>query len=184
MRSKRVLVAKRPGVQAAEPKGSGCRCARTGDSLLFDCRGCHRGMDLNDVACLKGVIRALSDQTEVKEVVLSGDWESLYREGCVRVLNAYAELVRACRSSTLKVPSGEQCHSCPNDPRMLVAAIAERLPMPWDDLRRRAVTANVRPGCFSCAASAAQVVARLEILAKGVDRTVAKEAFRIVGVSE
>jgi hypothetical protein len=183
MRAKRVLVAKRPVVQA-EPKGSKCRCTRTDDGLMFDCRGCPRGMDLNDIVCLKGVILALAEQTEVKEVVLSGDWEALYREGCVRVLNGYAELVRACRSSTLNVGGGEQCRSCPNDPRKLVAAIAERLPMPWEDLRRRAVTAIVRPGCYSCAASAAQVMARLEALAKGVDRTVAKEAFRIVGVSE
>jgi hypothetical protein len=184
MRAKRVLVAKRPVVQAVELKGSRCKCTRTDDGLLFDCRGCPRGIDLNDIVCLKGVILALAEQTEVKEVVLSGDWESLYREGCVRVLNAYAELVRACRSSTLNVNAGEQCRSCPNDPRRLVAEIAERAPMPWEDLRRRAVPITVRPGCYSCAASTAQAMTRLETLAKGIDRTVAKEAFRIVGVSE
>jgi len=154
------------------------------DTLLFDCRGCPQGKELNDSLCLKRVISVLAEQTDVKEVVLSGDWESLYREGCVRVLNAYAELVRACRTSNLNVAGGEQCQVCPNDPRKLVKAIADRAPMPWDDLRRRAAAVNVRPGCYSCVASSASVVTRLEAIAKGIDRTVAKEAFRIVGVSE
>ena len=178
------MVAKRPVVQALEPKRSECSFSRSQDSLLFDCRGCPQGKDLNDAVCLKRVIAVLAQQSDVKEVVLSGDWESLYREGCVRVLNAYAELVRACRSSSLTAPAGEQCLVCPNDPRKLIAAIAERTPMPWDDLRRRAAAVNVRPGCYSCIASAGSVISRLETLAKGIDRTVAKEAFRIVGVSE
>jgi hypothetical protein len=177
-------VAKKPVVQALEPKRSECSFSRSDDSLLFDCRGCSHGKELNDSVCLKRVISVLADQTEVKEVVLSGDWESLYREGCVRVLNAYAELVRACRSSSLMTQAGEQCQSCPNDPRKLVAAIADRAPMPWDDLRRRAAAVNVRPGCYSCVASTGSVVTRLETLAKGIERTVAKEAFRIMGVSD
>ena len=78
-----------------------------------------RRKDLNDVVCLKRVISVMAEQTDVEEVVLSGDWESLYREGCVRVLNAYAELVRACRSSSLMTSGGEQCQTCPNDPRKL-----------------------------------------------------------------
>jgi hypothetical protein len=177
-------VAKRPAVQALEPKRSECNYSRSEDSLLFDCRGCARGKDLNDSVCLKRVISILAEQTDVKEVVLSGDWESLYQEGCVRVLNAYAELVRTCRSSSLMAQGGEQCQTCPNDPRKLVASIADRVPMPWDDLRRRAATANVRPGCYACAASAVSLMNRLDALAKGIDRTVAKEAFRIVGVAD
>jgi hypothetical protein len=177
-------MAKRPVVQALEPKRSECNYSRTEDSLLFDCLGCPQGKDLSDSVCLKRVISVLAEQTDVKEVVLSGDWESLYREGCVRVLNAYAELVRTCRSSSLNVPAGEQCRTCVNDPRKLVAAIAERAPLPSDDLRRRAAPVTVRPGCYSCVASAGQVLTRLETMAKGIDRTVAKEAFRIVGVSE
>jgi hypothetical protein len=183
MKAKRVLVAKRPVVQSME-KRTDCIWSRSEDSLLFECRGCAQGKDLNDVVCLKRVIAVLSEQTDVKEVVLSGDWESMYREGCVRVLNAYAELVRACRSSSLMVQGGEQCQSCPNDPRKLVSAIADRAPMPWDDLRRRASSTSVRPGCYSCSASTASLITRLETIAKGIDRTVAKEAFRIVGVSE
>ncbi|HEY3420817.1 MAG TPA: hypothetical protein VGK23_09710 [Methanomassiliicoccales archaeon] len=178
------MVAKRPAVQTLEPKRTECVFTRSEDGLLFDCRGCPQGKDLNDVVCLKRVISVLADQTEVNEVVLSGDWESLYREGCVRVLNAYAELVRACRCGSLAVQGGEQCQSCPNDPRKLVAAIADRAPLPWDDLRRRASSAAVRPGCYACAASAASLMTRLEAISKGIDRIVAKEAFRIVGVSE
>jgi len=136
------------------------------------------------VVCLKRIISVLAEQADVKEVVLSGDWESLYREGCVRVLNAYAELVRACRSSSLMAQGGEQCQTCPNDPRRLVAAIAERAPMAWDDLRRRAAPGIVRPGCYACTSSTASLLARLESIAKSIDRTVAKEAFRIVGVNE
>lgn len=150
---------------------------------MFDCRGCPHAKDLNDIVCLKRVISVLAEQSDVKEIVLSGDWESLYREGCVRVLNAYAELVRACRSSGTMVPAGEQCRSCPNDPRKLLASVADRIPLPWEDLRRQAAAVNIRPGCYSCAASTASAMARLEALAKGIDRTVAKEAFRIVGVS-
>ena len=184
MKAKRVLVAKRPVVQALEPKRSEGNYSRSEDSLLFDCRGCVRGKDLNDNVCLKRVISILAEQTDVKEVVLSGDWESLYQEGCVRVLNAYAELLRSCRSSSLMAPGGDQCRACPDDPRKLVAAIADRVPMPWDNLRRRAAPVNVRPGCYACAASAVSVMNRLDTLAKGIDRTVAKEAFRIVGVQE
>ena len=177
-------MAKRPVVQTLEPKRSECSYSRSEGSLLFDCRGCAQGKDLNDSVCLKRVISVLAEQTDVSEVVLSGDWESLYREGCVRVLNAYAELVRACRSSNLMAQGGEQCQSCANDPRKLVAAIADRAPMPWDDLRRRAASVNIRPGCYACAASTSSVMTRLDALARGIDRTVAKEAFRIVGVSE
>ncbi len=151
--------------------------------MVFDCRGCPHSKDLNDIVCLKRVISVLAEQSDVKEIVLSGDWESLYREGCVRVLNAYAELVRTCRSSGAMVPTGEQCRTCPNDPRKLLASVAERIPLPWEDLRRQAAAVNVRPGCYSCVASTASAMARLEVLAKGIDRTVAKEAFRIVGVS-
>ncbi len=176
-------MAKRPVIQALEPRRSECSCSRSEDSLVFDCRGCMHDKDLNDNACLKRVISALAEQSDVKEIVLSGDWELLYREGCVRVLNAYAELVRACRSSGVLIPTGEQCRSCPNDPRKLLASVAERIPLPWEDLRRQAAAINVRPGCYSCAASTASAIARLETLAKGIDRTVAKEAFRIVGIS-
>ncbi len=178
------MVAKRLAVQEQEPKRLGCSFSRFEDSLLFDCRGCARGKDLNDNVCLKSVISVLAEQTDVKEVVLSGDWESLYREGCVRVLNAYGELVRACRSSSLTTPTGEQCQSCPSNPNKLVSDIADRTPLPWEDIRRRATAVKVRPGCYSCIASTGSVMTRLETLAKGIDRTVAKEAFRIVGVSE
>lgn len=184
MRAKRVLVAKRPVVHPMEPKRTGCNYSRSEDSLLFECRGCPQAKDLNDVVCLKRVISVMAEQSDVEEVVLSGDWESLYRDGCVRVLNAYAELVRTCRSSSLMTSGGEQCQTCPNDPRKLAAAIADRAPMPWEDLRRRATSANVRPGCYACAASTASLMTRLESITKGIDRTVAKEAFRIVGVSE
>jgi len=177
-------VAKRPAGQKLDPKRSECSFSRFEDSLLFDCRGCAQGKDLNDNVCLKRVISVLAEQSDVKEVVLSGDWESLYREGCVQVLNAYAELVRACRSSSLATPTGEQCQSCPSNPSKLVAAIADRTPLPWEDIRRRATAVKVRPGCYSCTASTGSVIARLETIAKGIDRTVAKEAFRIVGVSE
>jgi hypothetical protein len=176
-------MAKRRVVQALGPNGSECSYSRSENSLRFDCRRCPQGKDLNDNVCLKRVIMVLADESDVKEVVLSGDWESLYREGCVRVLNSYAELVRTCRSSDLNVPGGERCQSCPNDPRKIVAAIAERIPMQWEDLRRRGTAVNVRAGCYSCAASTSSVMVRLETLAKGIDRTVAKEAFRIVGVS-
>jgi hypothetical protein len=184
MRAKRVLVAKRPAVQLLEPKRTECVFTRSEDSLLFDCRNCVQGKDLNDVVCLKRVISVLAEQTDVKEVILSGDWESLYREGCIRVLNAYAELVRACHTSCLKVQGGEQCQTCPDDPRKLIAAIAERAPMAWDDLRRRSTPATIRPGCYACATATASLMARLESIGKAVDRTVAKEAFRIVGVNE
>jgi hypothetical protein len=178
------LVAKRPAVQSLEPKRSGCICTRSGDSLLFDCRGCPQGKDLNDSVCLKQVISALADQTDVNQVVLSGDWESLYRDGCVRVLNGYAGLVRACRTSAVKTSSDEQCASCPHEPRKLLTAISDRVPLPWDDLRRCAMATNGRPGCYSCVASIGSIITRLDGLVKEIDRSVAKEAFRIVGVSE
>jgi hypothetical protein len=178
------LVAKRPAVQSLEPKRSGCICTRSEDTLLFDCRGCAQGKDLNDCVCLKRVISALAEQTDVKEVVLSGDWESLYQDGCVRVLNGYAELVRACRTSNVLNSSQPQCASCPHEPRKLLTDISDRLPLPWDDLRRRAVAVKGRPGCYSCIASTGSIITRLDALAKEIDRTVAKEAFRIVGVSQ
>ena len=177
-------MAKRPAVQSLEPKRSGCNSTRSEDSLLFDCRGCAQGKDLNAGVCLKRVISALAEQPDVKEVVLSGDWESLYRDGCVRVLNGYAELVRACRTSNVIGSSEEQCASCPHEPRKLLTAISERLPMPWDDLRRRAVAIKGRPGCYSCIASTGSIITRLDILAKEIERTVAMEAFRIVGVAQ
>jgi hypothetical protein len=184
MRANRVLVAKRPVVHSLEPRRSECTCTRSDDCLLFDCRRCSQGKDLNDTVCLKRVISALADEQDVKEIVLSGDWESIYREGCVRALNAYAELVRTCKSSGLSSQNGEWCRSCPNEPRRLISAIADRTPMPWDDLRRQAVSVTVRPGCHACTASTASLMNRLEAIAKGIDKTVAKEAFRIVGVSE
>ena len=184
MSAKRVLVAKRPAVHSKEPKGSGCVCTRSGDSLLFDCRGCAQGKDLNDGVCLKRVISALAEHPDVNEVVLSGDWESLYRDGCVRVLNGYAEMVRACRTSNVMCPSEEKCAACPHEPKIVLAAISERIPMLWEDLRRRAVPTSVRPGCYSCVASTGAIISRLEAMAKETERTVAKEAFRIVGVSQ
>ena len=177
-------MAKRQVVHSLEPKNSICDCKRSENTLLFDCRGCPQGKDLNDRVCLKRVISALTEQTEVNEVVLSGDWESLYRDGCVRVLNGYAELVRACRTSKVMGSSEEQCASCPHEPSRLLIAISERLPMPWDDLRRRAVSIKGRPGCYSCIASTGSIITRLDILAKEIERTVAMEAFRIVGVAQ
>lgn len=184
MSAKRVLVAKRPAVRSPGPMRSDCKCARSEDSLQFDCRDCAHGKDLNDIVCLKRVISALAEHQDVKEVVLSGDWESLYRDGCVRVLNQYADLVRTCRSGSPEAPHGEQCQSCPNDPKRLFATIAERLPMPWDDLKAGASASNVRPGCYSCVAATASVMTRLGSMAKELDRSMAKEAFRIVGVSD
>ena len=150
--------------------------------MLFDCRGCAQGKDLNDGVCLKRVISALAEHPDVNMVVLSGDWESLYRDGCVRVLNGYAGMVRVCRTSTVR-SSSETCASCPHEPMRLLTAISERIPLPWDDLRRRAVAKNDRPGCCSCVASTGSIITRLDALAKDIDRSVAKEAFRIVGVS-
>ena len=177
-------MARRSAVQSLEPKRSGCKCTRSEDSLLFECRSCTQGKDLNDSICLKQVISALAEHSGVNEVVLSGDWESLYRDACIRVLNGYAELVRACRTSNVLSSSEEQCASCPQEPRKLLTAISERVPLPWDDLRRRAVVKNGRPGCYSCIARTGSILTRLDALAKEIDRTVAKEAFRIVGVAK
>jgi hypothetical protein len=151
---------------------------------MIDCQNCAQGKDLNDTVCLKRVISALAEHPDVNEVVLSGDWESLYRDGCVRVLNGYAGLVRACRNSNVMCLSEEKCTVCPHEPKMLLAAISERIPLPWDDLRQRSMPTSVRPGCYSCVTSTGAIIGRLEAMAKETDRTVAKEAFRIVGVSQ
>ena len=160
MKAKRVLVAKRPAVQALEPKRSECSYSRSEDSLLFDCRGCARGKDLNDSVCLKRVI-SVARRTDRCEggrslrrlgVALSGG----LRPGSERLRRTGPGLPVQQPEC---VPDGEQCQMCPDDPRKLVAAIAERAPMPWDDLRRRAAAVNVRPGCYACVASTASVMA-------------------------
>jgi hypothetical protein len=164
-----------------------CPHRRNGGELIVECRGCEGGQDLSEERCLRSVIDILSNEGEVREIILSGDWEVSYTGDSMIALRSLAEIVRSC-SDLSKIPNRFQdCSSCPLAPSSFYCSIARGLPF-IPDRERVSTMARMSTkhhnGCKECLERTSSNLDWMRYSLDALGRSVAKMAFRVVDSDE
>jgi len=176
----------KPGARQAprpESDGPGCRARKMNGTLVMDCQGCSGGQSLDSPQCFRGVVKALSRESGVNEILLSRDWEISYGEDCVRALEGLSDVVKFL-SSVQFHDAFEDCASCRCSPRAIIPGLIESLPS--SDPGWAAASLQRGPHGKACGGCVRSLKADLEHAANlmsEAERRVCWTAFRVVAVN-
>lgn len=175
------LFRKRTAAPVGRPSARrSCESRKSNGTLVVNCKGCPHEQSLESTACFKGVLKALSNETGVREILLSRDWEIVYDRDCVVVMESLAEVTKFCSGISF-YPAFEDCASCPSNPRTIVSRVLEMLPQSYVP----AAASSLRIGthgtaCEQCVRSLRLNLVHIEQLLSEAERKVARTAFRVV----
>lgn len=159
-----------------------CEYHKNNGIIEVCCQDCAQTQNLENPTCFRGVLRILSSETGVREVLLARDWVISYDRECVETLGSLAEVIRFCNGLPYRC-SLEECPSCSSNPRAIIARIIDRLPQTVET----SSMISLRTGghgltCEQCVRATRSNLDHIALLMNETEKKVARTAFRVVPI--
>lgn len=162
---------------------AGCPRSREGTALVMDCGSCEGKQDLLDKECLRSVLKSLSSEPGIEEVILSGEWDVSYGDECVRALCSMATVVRLCLDLSTISPGRKSCSACPFSSKTLYSSISNDLFSLPDEQYLSSCARQYGRGkkvCNDCIQRAGSNISQIRDCLEKIGMDVTRSAFGVV----
>lgn len=157
-----------------------CLYTKSEGRLEINCCKCQGKQDLRNPRCFESVIKILSIEPGVDEIILMGDQDVSYDKSIIKILQHASKIESSFFSTFANFDFNKHCTSCPSNPRSVLDLVIDRLSVKDLRLPLNDQFDNRSEKCQNCSEKLGFWLKYASTEIEAIERIVAREVFMVV----
>ncbi|MBC7107588.1 MAG: hypothetical protein H5T41_02165 [Methanomassiliicoccales archaeon] len=157
-----------------------CQYTKSEGRLEINCSKCQGKQDLRDPRCFESVLKILSTEASISEILLMGDQDVSYDKTVIKILQHASKIESSFFSAFANFDFNKHCTSCPSNPRSVLDLVIDRLSVKDLRLLLNDQFDNRSEKCQNCSEKLGFWLKYASTEIEAIERIVAREVFMVV----